>query len=79
MTRNPEKQIVELNKLMGSDTRISTPTNGSTDDEWHDVIEVRGLSVTKGIPRVEATTAGVMTYFSPLIQVLTYWVLESPK
>ena len=33
MTRNLEKQIVELNKLMGSDTRISTPTNGSTSDE----------------------------------------------
>ena len=45
MTINPEKQIVELNKLMRSDTRISTPTNGSTSDEWHNVIEVRGLSV----------------------------------
>ena len=45
MTRNPEKQIVELSKLMRSDTRISTPTNGSTGEEWHNVIEVRGLSV----------------------------------
>ena len=33
MIRNLEKQIVKLNKLMGSNTRISTLTNGSTDDE----------------------------------------------
>ena len=33
MTINTEKQIVELSKLMGSDMRISTPTNGSTGDE----------------------------------------------
>ena len=45
MTRNPEKQIIELNKLMRSDTRISTPTNGSTSDKRHDVIKRRGLSV----------------------------------
>ena len=45
MTRNLEKQIVELNKLMGSDTRISTPTNGSTGDERHNVIKRRDLSV----------------------------------
>ena len=45
MIRNSEKQIVELNKLMGSDTRISTPTNGSTGDERHNVIKRKGLSV----------------------------------
>ena len=46
MTRNPEKQVVELSKLMRSDMRISTPTNGSTSEEWHNVIKVRGLSVS---------------------------------
>ena len=30
MTRNLEKQIMNLCKLMGGDTRISTPLNGST-------------------------------------------------
>ena len=30
MTRNLEKQIIELSKLMGGDLRISTPSNGST-------------------------------------------------
>ena len=45
MTINPEKQIVELNKLMRSDTRISTPTNGSTSMKRHDVIERRNLCV----------------------------------
>ena len=51
MTRNPKKQIVKLNKLMRSDTRISTLTNGSTGDERHDVIEWRGLSVrVHGLP-----------------------------
>ena len=78
MTRNPEKQIIELNKLMRSDMRISTPTNGSTSDKRHDVIKRRGLSVrytglyTKGIPRAEATTAGVMTYSLALIQLHTH-------
>ena len=45
MTRNPEKQIIEFSKLMRSDTRISTPTDGNTGNERHDVIKVRGLSV----------------------------------
>ena len=45
MTRNPEKQIIELSKLMRGDTRINTPTNGSTGYERHDVIKVRGLYV----------------------------------
>ena len=45
MTRNLEKQIIKLSKLMGSDMRISIPTNGSTGDERHDVIKKRGLSV----------------------------------
>ena len=44
MTRNPEKQIVELSKLMRGDTRISTPLNGSTIDVRHNVIE-RGILV----------------------------------
>ena len=30
MTRNPKKQIIELNKLMSGNPRISTPTNGNT-------------------------------------------------
>ena len=33
MTRNPKKQLIELNKLVRGDTRINTPTNGSTGDE----------------------------------------------
>ena len=33
MTRNPEKQIIEFGKLMRSNMRISTPTNGSSNDE----------------------------------------------
>ena len=45
MTRNPKKQIIELSKLMRGDTRISTPTNGSTGDEKHDVTKVRRLYV----------------------------------
>ena len=45
MKTNLEKQIIELSKLMGCDTRISTPTNGSIGDEKYDVIKRRGLSV----------------------------------
>ena len=45
MKRNLEKQIIELSKLMGCDTRISTQTNGSVGGEKHDVIKRRGLSV----------------------------------
>ena len=30
ITRNLEKQIIDLSKLMGGDTRISTALNGST-------------------------------------------------
>ena len=45
MTRNPEKQVIELNKLMGGDTRINTPTNGSTSEIRHNVIERRGLRI----------------------------------
>ena len=40
-----KKHIVELSKLKKGDTMISAPTNGSTGDEWHNVIKVRGLSV----------------------------------
>ena len=32
MTRNLKKQIMNLSQLMGGDTRISTPLNGSTDE-----------------------------------------------
>ena len=32
MTRNLEKQIMDLRKLMGGDMKISTPLNGSTDE-----------------------------------------------
>ena len=45
ITRNPEEQIIELNKLMRGDTRISTPLNESTSDVRHNVIKRRGLSV----------------------------------
>ena len=78
MTRNLEKQIIELSKLMRSDTRINSPTDGSTDDKRHDVIK-RRVSVygyrgccTKGTPRAKAITTGVMTYSSPFIQLLTF-------
>ena len=30
MTRNPEKQIMNLSKFMGGNMRISTPLNGNT-------------------------------------------------
>ena len=45
MTRNLEKKIIELSKLMRGDTRISTSLNGSTSDVRHNVIKKRGLSV----------------------------------
>jgi len=45
VTRNLEKQIIELSKLMGSDMRIISPTNGSTGDERHDIIKGRGFNV----------------------------------
>ena len=32
MTRNPEKQIMNLSELMGGNTRISTPLNGCTSE-----------------------------------------------
>ena len=32
MTRNPEKQIMNLNKLMRGDMRMNIPLNGSTDE-----------------------------------------------
>ena len=41
MTSNPEKQIIELCKLMSSDTRISTLSNGSIGDVRHDLIKGR--------------------------------------
>jgi len=77
MTRNPKKQIIELDKLMRSDTRISTPTNGSTGNERHDIIKGRGLNVRvhgllyQRYIRVEVTTIRVMTYSLPLIQLFT--------
>ena len=45
VTRNLEKQIIKLSKLMGCDTRISTPIDGSTNNERNNVIKRRGLSV----------------------------------
>ena len=45
MTSNPEKQIIELSKLMSSDTRIGTPSNGSTGDVRHNLIKGRDLGV----------------------------------
>ena len=45
MTRNPEKQVIELRKLMGGDTRISTPTNGGTGETRHNVIKRRVLRI----------------------------------
>ena len=45
ITRNPEEQIIELNKLMRGDTRISTPLNESTSDVRHNVIKRKGLCV----------------------------------
>ena len=33
MTGYPKKQVIELNKLMRGNPRISTPTNGSTGKE----------------------------------------------
>ena len=41
----PKKQIIELSKLMSSDTRIGTPSNGSTNNVRHDLIKGRVLSV----------------------------------
>ena len=45
VTRGLEKQIIELSKFMGCDTRISTLTDGSTGDERHNVIKRRDLSL----------------------------------
>ena len=45
MTRNPKEQIIELNKLMCGNLRISTPTNGSTSNKRHNVINERNLYV----------------------------------
>ena len=41
ITRNPKEKIIELNKLMCGNPRISTPTNGSTSKKRHDVINAR--------------------------------------
>ena len=46
VTRNSKEQIVELNKLMRSNMRISTPTNGSTGNEWHNVIRSNDILFT---------------------------------
>ena len=45
MTRNPKEQIIKLNKLMCGNLRISTPTNGSTSNKRHNVINERNLYV----------------------------------
>ena len=48
MTRNPEKQIMNLSKFMGGNMRISTPLNGNTGEIWHNVIKRRGLIIRVG-------------------------------
>ena len=45
MTSNSEKQIVELCKLMSSNTRIKTPSNGSTGNVRHDLIKKKVLII----------------------------------
>ena len=45
MTRNPKEQIIELSKLMCVNPRISTPTNGSTSNKRHNVVNGRNLCV----------------------------------
>ena len=45
VTSNLEKQIIELSKLMSSDTRIETLSNGSTDDVRHNLIKGKDLRV----------------------------------
>ena len=45
MTGNLKKQIMNLGKLMGGNSRISTPLNGSTGEIWHNVIKRRGLII----------------------------------
>ena len=45
VTRNHKEQVIKLGKLMCGNSRISTPTNGSTSKNIHDVIERRCLCV----------------------------------
>ena len=45
LTRNPKEQVIKLDKLMCGNSRINTPTNGSTSTKRHDVIERRYLCV----------------------------------
>ena len=45
VTRNPKEQVIKLDKLMCGNSRIGTPTNGSTSMKRHDVIERRNLCV----------------------------------
>ena len=45
ITRNPKEQIIELSKLMCVNPRISTPTNGSTSNKRHNVVNGRNLCV----------------------------------
>ena len=77
VTRNPKEQVIELDKLMCGNSRISTPTNGSTSMKRHDVIERRNLCVRihrllyQRYTRAKTTTSGVMTNSSSLIQVFT--------
>ena len=40
-----KKQVIELNKLRRGNPRISTPTDGSTGNEWHNIMEMRRLYV----------------------------------
>ena len=45
MTRNLEKKIMNLGKLMGGNQRISNPLNGSTSEISHNFIKRRGLII----------------------------------
>ena len=45
MTRNLEKQLMNLGYHIGGNLRISTPLNGSIGEIWHNVIKRRGLIV----------------------------------
>ena len=45
MTRNPEKQVMNLGQPMRGNPRISTPLNESIGEIWHNVIKRRGLII----------------------------------
>ena len=72
MTRNLEKQMIELSKLMGCDIRINTPTNASTSDVRHHVIKMRGLNVrVYGLPYQRYTKSS--GHYSRINDILTLY------